>query len=81
MQRKALSINERLGCFEGIAIQHANLGRILNDRGNPTEARELWTKARGLYVKIGLPHMVAKMQAWIDALPDAEDGTTEESEG
>jgi hypothetical protein len=29
----------------------------------------LWTKARDLFARIGMPHIVAKVQGWIDGLP------------
>jgi hypothetical protein len=38
-------------------------------RGDLKEARTLWTRSRDLYEKIGMPHMVAKIQKWLDELP------------
>ena len=71
MHRKSLEVNERLGRLEGMANQFANLGGIHKLRGNLEEARGLWTQARDLYEKIGMPHMVAKVQNWLDELPEA----------
>ncbi|MBL8182740.1 MAG: tetratricopeptide repeat protein [Blastocatellia bacterium] len=69
MHRKALEIDEKLGRLEGMANDYANLGLIYETRGNLDEARELWTKARDLFRKIGMPHMVNKLQGWLDSLP------------
>ena len=71
--RKALEIFERLGALEGMANQYGNLGAICGRRGDFKGARELWTKARDLYAKIGMPHMVEKVQGWLDELPRDED--------
>jgi len=35
------------------------------------KARKLWTKALDLFAKIGMPHMVEKVQGWLDGLPNA----------
>ncbi len=58
-----------LGRLEGMATDCGNLGLIYQTRGDLKEARTLWTRARDLYEKIGIPHKVAKMQDWLDELP------------
>ena len=73
MQRKALEINEKLGRLEGMANQYGNLGLIFEQRGDGNGARRLWTQARDLYARIGMPHMVDKVQGWLDGLPDAKE--------
>jgi tetratricopeptide (TPR) repeat protein len=68
MYRKSLAIDEKLGRLEGMANQYGNLGSVYKERGDLKSAREYWTKARDLYQRIGMPHMVAKVQGWIDGL-------------
>ncbi len=67
--KKSLAINEKLGRPEGVAIQYGNLGAIAEQRGNLTEARRLWMLSRDLYKKIGVKHMEAQLQSWLDSLP------------
>jgi tetratricopeptide (TPR) repeat protein len=69
MHRKSLAINEKLGRLEGMAANYGNLGSIAVRRGNISEARTLWTKSRGLYANIGMPHMVKKVQSWLNGPP------------
>jgi len=69
---KALEIDERLGRLEGVASAYGNLGLIAKERGDTKKARELWTRARDLFKKIGMPHMVKKVQVWLDELADAD---------
>ena len=69
MHRKSLEIEEKLGRLEGMASDYGNLGLIYETRGDLKEARTLWTRARDLYEKIGMEHMVAKIQNWLDDLP------------
>ena len=52
-----------------MANQYGNLGRIAKDRGDITQAQELWTQARDLFAKIGMPHQVETVQGWLDGLP------------
>ncbi len=73
MLRKSLEIDEKLGLSEGMANQYVRLGIIFEQRGDADEARRLWTQARGLYARIGIPHMVEKVQGGLDALPDAKE--------
>jgi tetratricopeptide (TPR) repeat protein len=72
MHRKALEINEKLGCLEGIADQYGNLGIVLKQRGDLDGARKLWTKARDLYQKIGMPHKVEEIQGWLDETDESK---------
>ena len=54
-----------------MAAHYVNQGRIFQIRGDLDEARKLWTKSRDLYAKIGMPHMVEKVQGWLDDPLDA----------
>ena len=69
MHKKSLAIDEKLGRQEGMASQYGNLGIIAKDRGDIGRARELWTQARDLFAKIGMPHRVETVQGWLDGLP------------
>jgi tetratricopeptide (TPR) repeat protein len=69
LHRKSLEIFEKLGRLEGKANAYGNLGLIQEERGDLAGARGLWTKSRDLYARIGMPHMVARVQGWIDVLP------------
>jgi tetratricopeptide (TPR) repeat protein len=69
MLLKAQAIHEKLDHQEGMAIGYANLGSVAQLRRDTAHARELWTKARELFTKIGMPHMVKKVQGWLDELP------------
>jgi tetratricopeptide (TPR) repeat protein len=66
MHRKALELSERIPDHEGQARAWANLGLVYAARAALEEAREVWIKARDLYAAIGMPHLVAKIQLWID---------------
>ncbi len=70
MHRKAFAINEKPGWLPGIVINYANLGGASDDRGDASAARGFWTKSRDLYARIGMPHIVERVQGWIGALPD-----------
>ncbi len=70
MHRKSLEIDQRLGQLEGVAHGYANLGSIYRERGDLGSAREHWIQSRDLFAKIGMPHMVAKVESWLDGLPD-----------
>ena len=63
---KALKLNEELGSKEGMANQYANLGTLAETKGDMKTACGHWKKARDLYQQVGIPHMVAKVQAWLD---------------
>ena len=71
MHRKSLSLHEALGSLEGMAGQCINLGTIRKDLGDSDGARVNWVKSRDLYTLLGAPHMVQKVQGWIDNLPPA----------
>ncbi|MBW8000985.1 MAG: tetratricopeptide repeat protein [Planctomycetes bacterium] len=68
MYLKSLKIAEKLGRLEGMANQYANLGAVYEERGDKDTAREYREKALELYKRIGMPHMVKKVQGWIDGL-------------
>ena len=53
-----------------MAADYGNLGRLEHARGNMAGARAFWGQARDLYAEIGMPHMVEKLQGWIDSLDD-----------
>ena len=52
--------------LEGMASDYGNLGLIYQTRGDLDEARKLWGKAKELYQRIGMPHMVEEMARWIN---------------
>ena len=64
--KKSLAIEKEIGRKEGVAIQYANLGSVEKDRGNIAGAVDYWRRALALYQEIGMPHMVEKVQGWID---------------
>ncbi|MCH9001991.1 MAG: hypothetical protein IIC02_05395 [Planctomycetes bacterium] len=55
----------------GAPAAYSNLGGIFHTRGELVEACKLWTKARDLFAKIGMPQMVERVQSDLDGLPDA----------
>ena len=65
MHKKALEIDEKIDHLEGVARHSSNLGLVYQKRGDIGKAREYWEKAVGLYKKIGMPHMVEKVEEWI----------------
>lgn len=69
MHRNALAINEKLGRLEGMASNNSNLGLIAEKQGDLNKAQIYWRKARDLYKKIEVHHMVIRLQEWIDGLP------------
>jgi tetratricopeptide (TPR) repeat protein len=69
MHQKAFAINEKLGDRQGMAINYGNLGLMAKDRGDIARARDLWTQARDLFTKVGMPHRVKMLQGWLDGLP------------
>jgi len=71
--QEGLKIDEKLGRLEGIASKYSNLGSIYKMRGDSKKARQFWEKARNLYKKIGMPHMVKKIEGWIEGLDKTED--------
>jgi hypothetical protein len=77
MHRKSLEIEEKLGRLEGMASDYANLGVVREARGDVAGARHYWVKARDLFARIGMPHMVKQVQEWLDGL----DGQRSEGDG
>jgi len=72
MYKKSLEIAENLGLQVEIAAEYANLGLIYKQRGDIGKAREYWEKALGLYKKIGMPHMVERVEWWIEGIEKSE---------
>ena len=68
--KKALEIDKKIGRLEGQAIRYQNLGLVYEQRGDVEKAREYWEKALELYKKIGMPHMVEKVEGWIERISD-----------
>jgi len=68
MHKKSLEINKKLGCLEGMAAEYANLGLIYEQRGDNDKARQYWEQAVGFYKQIGMPHMVEKVEEWIEGI-------------
>ena len=68
MYKKALEITEKIASLEVTANQFCNLATLHKLRGDKSQAREYWTKARDLFAQIGMPHMVKKVQGWLDGL-------------
>jgi tetratricopeptide (TPR) repeat protein len=70
MFTKSLEIEKTLGRLQGIADDYSNLGLIYKERGDVKTALRHWEKAKDLYQRIGMPHMVKKVQGWIDEIKD-----------
>ncbi|MCH8121110.1 MAG: tetratricopeptide repeat protein, partial [Planctomycetes bacterium] len=68
MHLKALEIDKKLDRLEGMANDYANLGSVYEQRGDIGKAKEYWEKALGLFKKIGMPHMVEKVEGWIEGI-------------
>jgi protein O-GlcNAc transferase len=64
--KKSLGISKRLGQKEGVAKQYADLGNVYVRRGSHGKAREYWNDSRDLFAEIGMGHMAAMVQGWID---------------
>jgi hypothetical protein len=52
-----------------MANQHANLGVIAINSGNPAEARRHWKISRDLYAQMCATPMAERVQGWLDGLP------------
>ena len=63
---KSLEINKELGRLEGMASDYGNLGIVYEQRGDIGKAKEYWEKALGLFRKIGMPHIVEKVEGLIE---------------
>ena len=72
--KHALDLNEALGRKEGMADNYRDLGILEYKRGNNEAAIVYWRQSLALYQQIGMPHMVAKISAW---LRDIEGGSAE----
>ncbi len=69
MHRKSLEIEKKLCRLEGQANAYANLGVIFALRCDLDQTRSYWRQARDLYQQIGMPHMVQKINDWLNNLP------------
>jgi len=67
---QSLEIAEKLDYQEAMAALYSNLGSVYRQRGDIQKAKENWKKALGLYKRIGMPHMVEKVEGWIEGLKD-----------
>ncbi len=65
MYKKSLAIHKRLANKEGIAVNFMNLGEVCKQRGDIEMTKGYWEKGLGLYNKIGMPHMVKKVEELI----------------
>ena len=45
-----------------------NLGILAKTRGDLDAARGYWRRSVDLFAEIGVPHMVERVQGWIDGL-------------
>ena len=68
MHNKSLEIEKKLGRLEGMAADYGNLGGIYEQRGDIGKAKDYWEKAVGLYKRIGMPHMIEKVEGWIEGI-------------
>jgi tetratricopeptide (TPR) repeat protein len=66
--QKALEIDEKIDHLEGVARHSSNLGLVYQKHGDISKAREYWEKAVELYKRIGMPHMVEKVEGWIEEI-------------
>jgi tetratricopeptide (TPR) repeat protein len=53
MHKKALAINEKLGCQDGMADQYGNLGLLYWKSGALDRAEEMYKKALAIDQKLG----------------------------
>ncbi len=68
MHRMALEIDKKIGRLEGMAIDYANLGSVYKQRGDIGKSKDYLEQSVGLYKQIGMPHMVEKVQGFIDGI-------------
>ena len=54
------------------ALSNSPFGLVYKQRGDISRAREYWEKSVELFKKIGMPHMVEKVQGWIDGVENWE---------
>ena len=81
MLRESMVINEKLGRLQGKANAYANLGSVQGLRGDIPGARELLIKSRDLYARIGMPHMVTRVQGWLDRVVEASPDASSDPPG
>jgi tetratricopeptide (TPR) repeat protein/energy-coupling factor transporter ATP-binding protein EcfA2 len=76
LYHKSLRINEQLGRQEGIANNYSNLGIVHRLRGEVGEARKYWIKAHYICIEMPMPHMVEKVQDWLNKLDEGGSEST-----
>ena len=64
--KDGLKIDEEVDRKEGVAAKYDNLGVVEELRGNLNGALDHWRRSLALYQQIGMPHMIEKIQGWID---------------
>jgi tetratricopeptide (TPR) repeat protein len=70
MYEKALELFTELGGKGGMAAHYSNLGLVNIEIGDKQNAKEYWLKALDLYEQVGIPHMIEKVQNWLDELEE-----------
>lgn len=68
MYEQALDISTKVNYETGVAASYGNLGLIYQTKGDLAKAREYWKRSLDLYKKIGMPHMVEKIEGWLKNL-------------
>ena len=76
MYRKSLAINEKLSRLEGMAYDYGNLGSLYQSCGDLDQARNLWVRAGDIFQQIGMPHMAAEIEGWLDGLDGKGSGAS-----
>jgi hypothetical protein len=68
MYRNALDIHQKTGHLEGIAFDYVNLGLLLKERGQDSEARPILLKARDAFARLGAKQGVEELDELIHTL-------------
>ena len=55
-----------------MAEQYDNLGAIAEKRHAVSQARELWTKASNLFIKMGMQRRVEQIRGLLNRLPNED---------
>ena len=67
--RRWLAISGPEAQIADTAVAYGNLGIVMKTRGDLDGAREVWTKSRDLFARLGAHHMADRVQGSIDKLP------------
>jgi len=65
---RVLKLSTDEGNDKDQAAALGNLGLIFDIRGELDKAEEFWEKAVELYKRIGMPHILEKVQGWIEGI-------------